>query len=144
MYQNITRRLPVNLATINFRDGITNIANNVLQNCVAVHNIRIPSSVVKIGEYAFAIPSDSHGLMAKGELYIPSNSNLEEIGFRAFLHRSSVTEIYLPATIKRIEAEAFRNADNLSKIVFSLTAISIILEAKRSTVPNGLIFNPTA
>lgn len=119
VYQNITRRLPVNLATINFRDGITNIANNVLQNCVAVHNIRIPSSVVKIGEYAFAIPSDSHGLMAKGELYIPSNSNLEEIGFRAFLHRSSVTEIYLPATIKRIEAEAFRNADNLSKIVFS-------------------------
>lgn len=119
VYIIATRRLPTSLNTIAIREGCEDIADNLLNNCVSVHNISIPASAQTIGRMAFAAEQgDGNNLMKPGILSIAANSNLQEIGDAAFFKRTTFTEITFPAGLKSIGNQAFRQTTNLSAISF--------------------------
>lgn len=111
---NTRARLPLALKTIRFRNGVENIVDNTLNNCVGVHNIYLPSTVKNIGKYAFAAQNgDPNNLMKPGVLSLGQNSLLETIGDGAFYGRTTFTHITLPQGLKRIGNDAFRTAHRL-------------------------------
>lgn len=123
VYIIVSRRLPTSLNTITIREGCEDIAANLLNNCVSVHNINIPASAQTIGRMAFAAEQgDGNNLMKQGVLTIAEGSKLKEIGEAAFFKRTTFTEINFPADLRRIENQAFRQATNLSSINFSNAA----------------------
>ena len=109
-----TRARSLALKTIRFRNGVENIVDNTLNNCVGVHNIYLPSTVKNIGKYAFAAQNgDPNNLMKPGVLSLGQNSLLETIGDGAFYGRTTFTHITLPQGLKRIGNDAFRTAHRL-------------------------------
>lgn len=68
----------------------------------------VPSSVVKIGDYAF------YGHMDAGISSINFNEGLEEIGERAFYNNEKFTSLDFPSSLKKIGAYAFYTPTALS------------------------------
>ncbi len=68
----------------------------------------VPSSVIKIGDYAF------YGHMDAGITSINFNEGLEEIGERAFYNNEKLTSLDFPSTLKKIGAYAFYTPTALS------------------------------
>ncbi len=115
-----SRRLPTSLNTITIREGCVDIAANLLNNCVSVHNINIPASAQTIGRLAFAAEQgDGNNLMKPGILNIAEGSMLKEIEESAFLMRTTFNEITFPAGVTSIGNQAFRQATNLTSINFA-------------------------
>jgi hypothetical protein len=143
-----TRRLPTSLSTITVRQGCVDIVDNLLNNCVSVHTINIPSTVQTIGKRAFAAEQgDANNLMRPGELNIADGSNLKEIGEGAFLRRTTFTNIVFPSTVTIIGNQAFSNAANLESITFqNAAALDYIGESAFAATewmrqrPNGVVY----
>ena len=80
---------------------IVEIEDNAFYNCVGITEIKIPTSVKKIGEGAFSFCT----YLTK--VTIPSS--VKEIPKNAFIACSSLTELELPDTITSIGDGAFSN-----------------------------------
>ncbi len=83
-----------------------------------ISTLEIPSSVTKIGDYAF------HRCSGLTTLNLPSN--VTSIGYRAFSECSDLTSVDLPSSITNIGDYVFYYCENLSKVNLpsEITAIS--------------------
>ena len=88
------------------------IAGYACSNCDALTNITIPNSVINIGEYAFVWCS------ALETVIFEENSQLENIGERAFEGCDALTSITIPKSVISIGEYAFNNLDALETVTF--------------------------
>jgi hypothetical protein len=68
-------------------------------------SLKIPSSVISIGSYAFSNSNETTGNMFTGDLIIPDN--VTTIGRGAFLHNNFSGALYIPKSVKEIGQNAF-------------------------------------
>lgn len=84
---------------------VTEIADNAFSECPYLNSITIPSSVTKIGEYAFV-----RSALALVEF---EDNGLLEIGFNAFNGCAKLKSITIPTTVTTIDGGAFNNCTAL-------------------------------
>lgn len=98
-----------NVVSITFEEGsiVSSIGDYAFYNLSNVDSLEIPSSVKKIGKYAF---------YGNGFETIKFNEGLEEINEHAFDTSKNVKNITLPNSIKSVGKAAFRNALLLESI----------------------------
>ena len=90
-----------------FEEGseITGLANGCFQDNDLLTTVRLPDTITKIGDYAFATCEDLQ------YVYIPSG--VESIGDRAFYGCDELSYVSVPQMIKSIGAEAFEMCPRL-------------------------------
>lgn len=88
---------------------MTEISENMFYGYNGTMDIAFPSTLVKIGDYAF---NGVKGL--KGNVVIPEG--VEEIGEGAFRNCVNVENVTLPSTLKKIGKQAFSGCTNLKSI----------------------------
>lgn len=102
--------------SLNFRDGTITIADNFSNGlgCAPkyVTEINLPSSLRRIGDYAFSYGS-SEGVQISS-LILPDN--LEEIGDEAFGACRNLASLVLPSSLKFIGKEAFAYCTSISEL----------------------------
>lgn len=88
---------------------MTEIPENMFYGYNGTMDISFPSTLVKIGDYAF---NGVKGL--KGNVVIPEG--VEEIGNYAFQNCVNIENVTLPSTLKKIGKQAFSGCTNLKSI----------------------------
>lgn len=109
-----------NIRKIIIPEGITNIVEAQYEGAFSgagIQQITIPSTIKKIGEYAFGRCENLERVILK--------EGVEEIGIRAFAYCNNLKEISLPSTLKVINSEAFSENDKLSSIEIRNTVTTI-------------------
>lgn len=88
-------------------DGVSEIGKGAFQGCGTY--VYIPSSVKKIGDYAFfrSYQSIRHGPMMTGKYGVVIPEGVETIGKRAFGENYYIGSITLPSTLKEVSQDAF-------------------------------------
>ena len=90
-------------------EGIESIEDKTFENCRSLKKIRLPSTLKKIGEYAF---------YETGLTSVKFPDGLEVISPNAF-YRHTITEIIIPAGVRKIETGAFAGKNNCpQKVTF--------------------------
>lgn len=127
----------INLSSVTLSNGLTEIGDEMFQNCPNLTSISIPNSVEKIGENAFRncqkltsvnIPSSVKEL-ANMAFYLCTelanvtlNEGLVTIGSNAFGLCKKLSSLTLPSTVRTIGRYAFDNAGaSLETPNFALT-----------------------
>ena len=100
-----------NIETIILKNGITNIYENVFENCYKLKNIIIPDSVISIGNNAFKGYSNTVGNCMTLES-VTLSSNLQEIGDTAFLYCPNLTSVYYNGTPAQFNAITISSTGN--------------------------------
>lgn len=88
---------------------MTELSANMFYGYNGTMDIAFPSTLVKIGDYAF---NGVKGL--KGNIVIPEG--VEEIGDYAFRNCVNIESVTLPSTVKKIGVQAFSGCTNLKSI----------------------------
>lgn len=88
-------------------DGVTEIGKGAFEGCGTY--VSIPSSVKKIGDYAFfrSYRELRHGPMLTGKYKVVIPEGVETIGKRAFGEDYYISSITLPSTVREISQDAF-------------------------------------
>ena len=111
------------LNEVTLPDGLVSIGANAFQYCTGISRLSIPSSVSSVGSSAFynCAPKD----LTEGELWTMTYSSvtnfvllpgLETFGTK-FKNSATLERLVLPATIKKIDQEAFSGCTNLVEVV---------------------------
>lgn len=104
------------LTSVVIPDSVTSIGDSAFEACSSLTSITIPEGVTSIGSEAFLNCSRLTSVT------IPTNSQLTCIGYgqasmgETFKGCSSLTHIYIPAGVTRIEKETFSGCSNLFSI----------------------------
>lgn len=98
-----------NLETVIIEEGVTEIPECMFMGMENCKDVRLPSSLKKIGYRAF----DRYGAAS-----ITLPEGLEEIGEEAFAN-SELTSVKIPATVTTIGPRAFYSADKLASVEFA-------------------------
>lgn len=106
------------LTKLNLREGITEIKRAVFCGCNLKGELKIPHSVVTIGDSAF---EGCSGLT--GALTIPEG--VTSVGESAFSHCSGFTSLTLPGSIKEIKFGTFGSCNGLTSVVIPESITSI-------------------
>ena len=83
------------ITSITIPEGVTEIGHQALDGCTEITHVELPSSLRKIGSYAFS------RWMSLRQITIPEG--VEEIGHAAFHDCFGLSLIRLPASLKKIE-----------------------------------------
>jgi hypothetical protein len=126
-----------NTSAISYFPLVTSIGTNAFRNCKKSKEIMLPSTIISIGDSAFAgcvfaesitvIPNYYSREYTKPILY-SSNAiilNLKTIGKAAFLNCSSLTAISIPIGPTNIDESTFQNCTGLKSITLPPNIISI-------------------
>ncbi|MCR5778885.1 MAG: leucine-rich repeat protein, partial [Lachnospiraceae bacterium] len=118
------------IKNITFNDQLKTIGDRAFEYCSNLKgDIKIPKSVESIGVYAFAYLKNNEGQLSfengsnlkeikagtfrecafTGRVEFPEG--LETIGSNAFTEDAFITELYIPATVTSIAADAFDKTD---------------------------------
>lgn len=97
------------LKNVTIAEGVTEIPECAFMNMEAIKELKLPSTLKKIGKQAF----DRYGAES-----IELPEGLEEIGESAFAG-SKLTSIKLPSTVTTIEARAFISSHVLENVEFA-------------------------
>lgn len=102
-------------ATLDFREGTTYIADRFISSVYYAHvqsitSIKLPTSLIKIGDNAFANTRIS-------SLTLPEN--LEIIGARAFCNLEQLTKVTLSEKLRLIGEGAFAGCDGLTVVNYN-------------------------
>jgi len=119
---------------VNILPGTTSVAASACTFHYGVTSVRIPSSVQKIGDYAF---DESPSIKT---ISFADDNKLTEIGNYAF-HNTAITEITLPESLKAIGIEAF-SGTQLSAITIPGNVTSIGDSAFSGSSLSTLEFQP--
>jgi len=119
-------------SSVYFPEGVTEIGFGAFWNTSSIKgDIRLPSTLKKIGETAFAGTSISHIHLPEGLEIIPSTafngcsylqdtitipSTVKQIGERAFEGCVMLTAVILPEGLEEIKRDAFTNCRSLDHI----------------------------
>lgn len=143
---NLRERKLGSLRSITFNEGLSEISDNILQGQTKVAEIKIPSSVERIGKYAFnlcgmdewklnvefasgsqvtliddfafyGVDPDGWSSASTVVLTMDLPNGLQHIGYSAFRYML-VKEIEIPNTVKTIGAYAFANNTRLTSLTF--------------------------
>jgi hypothetical protein len=95
-----------------FPEGTTEIPDDMFSNNHNLTSVYIPASVTKIGQNAF---SHCYSLTS---VTFAENSQLEEIGFYAFMDCPALTTITIPGSVKIINEDTF-SGSGLTSVVIS-------------------------
>lgn len=105
-------------------EGVTSIGNSAFFWCKQLKEIIIPSSVTQIGNSAFKNCSSLKRAVINAEVSVLYGYTLynswQEVGGNVFLS-SSLNEIYLPATLEKINSSAFEGNGYVTDIYFAGT-----------------------
>ena len=104
-------------------EGVSEISDYCFQNCVALKSVKLPSTLKKIGKYAFY----NSGISS---IEIPDS--VIEIGEEAFGYCSSLVSAKLPARMDTIPKKLFCNCGELLSIVIPEGVVEIGSDAFRS------------
>lgn len=98
------------LQKVTFAEGATTIPNHIFSNCdfIANSHFTIPSTVTKIGDYAF------HGLTKLDSFTFPEH--LEVIGNNSFSECTGLTSIQLPETLTTLSSSSFSKCSGLTEV----------------------------
>lgn len=98
------------LQKVTFAEGATTIPNYIFSNCDFITNAHftIPSTVTKIGNYAF------HGLTKLDHFTFPEH--LEVIGNNSFSECTGLTSIQLPETLTTLSTSSFGKCSGLTEV----------------------------
>lgn len=92
-------------------EGITSVADKAFYFVTRLKNVTLPSTMKKIGTYAFA------GCLNLKTINLPSG--LEEIAERAFINTSSITALQIPESVIFIGDYAFNNCPGITSVTLS-------------------------
>ena len=119
-------------------DGITSVSANSFAGLIGLNNVKISSTVQKIGENAFIICQNLTNIN------IPNK--VTDIGDYAFNNCKSLTSVTIPKSLKSIGDGAFQACENLLSITIPYGVSSIGADAflsctslKSVTIPNSVI-----
>lgn len=96
--------------SVTFLEGTETIPAVCFESCEELQNVKIAKSVTAIAGQAF---DDCHNLV---KVDILSDSNLESIGFEAFMNCYNLDTITLPENLGIIDKDAFENCTSLESI----------------------------
>lgn len=85
--------------------SVTKIGDYAFYNCTNLTSIELPSGVTEIGDYAF------YNCTNLSSLTLPSG--VKEIGFSAFQGCKSLTSVTIPSGVKYISSFTFRDCESL-------------------------------
>jgi hypothetical protein len=91
---------------------VKEIADDAFDACDSIRHVVIPSSVVRIGQYAFVDCYHLQDINIIGD-------GLEAIGQKAFMEDTLLTEISLPASVRYVNTSAFWLCSSLKSILVS-------------------------
>ena len=134
-----------NLATVVLEEGVKEIGGSVFSNS-GVQNLVIPESVVSIGASSNFPALEYVGGVAYVDnwVFYSDEFNLSEVSIRegtigiarnAFSHRSSLTSLTLPSTLRYIGNQAFYSCSNLTSITIPS---SVVLIENQAFADSGL------
>ena len=116
-------------------DNVAEICDTVFMGCTNLKEIKIPSSVMKIGENAFEDCKNLERVVIENGVKIIDNY--------AFLNCISLKEIKIPSSVTVIGDMAFLNCENLERIIIensateiNSTAFSACIKLKEICVPS--------
>lgn len=98
------------LYTITFGEKVRKIPDGLCSGCRYITEVKMPASVVEVGESAF---SDCSGLEAVG-----FSENMTSIEARAFLDCAKLSELILPNSLREIGENAFYGCTALQAVDF--------------------------
>lgn len=96
------------LYTITFGEKVRKIPDGLCSGCRYITEVKMPASVVEVGESAF---SDCSGLEAVG-----FSENMTSIEARAFLDCAKLSELILPNSLREIGENAFSGCTGLETL----------------------------
>ena len=121
----------VNLTTVTFGNGVTQIPDAMFNNCKKLANVTLPDSLVTIGENAFykcfaldsiVIPSsvrliDRFAFSNTGLTQITFNDGIQEIGVSAFYNCEQLSSVSMPDSVTTLGASAFALCAALTEVI---------------------------
>lgn len=121
------------LKTVTFSEGLSSISTKAFSNCSSLEKILLPASMKAIGSLCFSDCSSLSEVKICGDLETDAKhyteavfcgcDNIKEVTFEEgvtaipaylFYNNLSLTDVYLPSTIKKVEVMAFYNCENLT------------------------------
>lgn len=121
------------LYTITFGEKVRKIPDGLCSGCRYITEVKMPASVVEVGESAF---SDCSGLEAVG-----FSENMTSIEARAFLDCAKLSELILPNSLREIGENAFSGCTGLETLSIPESMDSIGRSAFYNTGLEILVFN---
>ena len=121
------------LYTITFGEKVRKIPDGLCSGCRYITEVKMPASVVEVGESAF---SDCSGLEAVG-----FSENMTSIEARAFLDCAKLSELILPNSLREIGENAFSGCMGLETLSIPESVDSIGRSAFYNTGLEILVFN---
>lgn len=121
------------LYTITFGEKVRKIPDGLCSGCRYITEVKMPASVVEVGESAF---SDCSGLEAVG-----FSENMTSIEARAFLDCAKLSELILPNSLREIGEIAFSGCTGLETLSIPESVDSIGRSAFYNTGLEILVFN---
>ncbi|MBE6520342.1 MAG: hypothetical protein E7Z68_04430 [Thermoplasmata archaeon] len=95
-----------NLESIEIGEGLTELPDEFIMNCSKLSSVVLPSTLERIGDYAFTKNS---------KLYSVDLKEVEEIGAFAF-SQSGLASIVIPGSVTKIGSSAFSNCSSLANV----------------------------
>lgn len=106
------------LTFITIPDGVYEIGNNAFSCCSSLETIRIPDSVHRIGTGAFYACDTLKTVILSGNITSLQNTIHTEEPANGFFGRcKSLESIFIPASVKQIDAGTFEDCTSLVSIV---------------------------
>lgn len=117
-----------NLYSVEFEYGASVVSRNMFYWCEYLSNVKLPSTIKKIEDYAFGVCRYS-----LTSIEIPEG--IETIGYEAFSNCVKLQSITIPNSVKTIGGRAFISCDSVSSINIP-SAVESIGEAAFSAMDN--------
>lgn len=103
------------LSNLILHEGLTDIGNNAFQSCVLLHDVDFPSTLINIGEYAFAGCGIGNGNPNKfGRVVLSEGVTICDNAFNG----TTVTEIIFRGCPANFGNDIFKSVSTITNIVF--------------------------
>lgn len=117
-----------NVTSVKIPDTVEEIGDKAFRNMIGVEEFVIPASVKTIGDSAFEIDTSISVSHLKKVVFAP-NSQIEVIARGLFNNQSSLEQVILPQSLKKIGIRAFGDCSALTKIDLPKTVEEIGVSA---------------